>query len=108
MSKRQLSESEKVVLQRAFEIVSSLRGDGRMELRSGSATPETGSTGRYSREDGARESTGIQNTPRAASYKTTPRVAITRRRARSKFSKQGVVHLYVIQARLSMYCLYLT
>ena len=42
---RQLSESEKVVLQRAFEIVSSLRGD---ELGSNSAaTPEMESTARY-------------------------------------------------------------
>ena len=49
MSEQQLSESEKVVLQHAFEIVSSLGGD---ELGSSSAvTPEMESTGRYSRED---------------------------------------------------------
>ena len=82
MSERQLSESEKVVLQRVFEIVlSSLRGD---ELGSSSAaTPEMESTGRYSREDGAGESTCIHETPRAA-YMTTPRVALSRRGARSK------------------------
>ena len=80
MSERQLSESEKVVLQRAFEIVSSLRGD---ELGSSSAaTPEMESTGRYSWEDGAGESICIHETPRAA-YMTTPNVALSRRGARS-------------------------
>ena len=70
------------MLQCAFEIVSSLRGD---ELGSSSAaTPEMESTGRYSWEDGAVESTYIHETPRAA-YMTTPRVALSRRGARSKW-----------------------
>jgi len=85
MSERQFSEFEKVVLQRASEIVSSLRGDGQMELGSDSSTIEMETTGWYSQEDGVGESTGIKNTPGAASYMTTPRVAITRRGARSKF-----------------------
>ena len=81
MSERQLSESEKVVQQRAFEIGSSLHGD---ELGSSStATPEMESTCRYSLEDGEGKSTCIHETPRAA-YMTTPRVALSRRGARSK------------------------
>ena len=70
------------MLQRAFEIVSSSRGD---ELGSSSAeTPKMESTGRYTREDGEVESTCIHETARAA-YMTTPRVALSRLGARSKW-----------------------
>ena len=73
MSERQLSESERVVVQRALEIVSSLNGDGRVELGSSSTTPTMERSCRNSQEGGSGESTGSQVTPRAT-YMTTPRL----------------------------------
>ena len=80
MSDRQLSESDRVAVQRALEIVSSLNGDGRVEFGSSCTTPRSS---RNSRESGSGESTCSQVTPRVT-YMTTPRAAISRRGATSK------------------------
>ena len=83
MSDRQLSESDRVAVQRALEIVSSLNGDGQVEFGSSCTTPTMERSCRNSRESGSGKSTCSQVTPRATDM-TTPRAAISRRGATSK------------------------